>query len=1099
MTGEDVRHEIVQFRREEIADLSAMPSASGQHEMLHSSRPTYRLARAVGFLALAIVGLVVAAWMAVFLVGSSSAVSNLLRSRVEAAVRQTLGDSADVVMGPARLRLDGARALAVELDDFGLKQGENAPRLDAGQLSVGVRLLPLLVGRLELSDARISNARLDLGKGGDKPAWLTAISGEDGLIDADLIGPAAFSMVQRLSDLARRSGGGSIALENVTVVTGARELIFRDLRLDGEGSESSLAGEVGVDAVGYALTGAATSTGGRVETFTLAADDANADGVSATRAAISGERNASVDNSVVRVSLDKLGYEMDFGPRGKLKSDTKLVVRAKEGEGKFEIERLDLRAGESEFRFTGAVGKLPDKAGPPSYRFELVSNESLIAPEESTESTMPAAIRLAGTYQPEARQLDVRDIRVRASSGETTGTARFVMETGKSPAMRLDLNVHDMAVAQVKQLWPWMAAGGARRWVMNNFFGGTVVDGEVTYDIAVGRLQDRTPLSATEVSGRFAVRGSRFDTAGLLPAVRDAVGAVKFAGERVEISLESGDAFVGQGKQVSLSNGTMVIVDVKVRPLIARLEMDFEGDASTVAEVASREPLNALRGIDITAADLKGLVKGRVSADIPLQKGVDRKTLAWKVALDYQGVDIAKPIQGQRIEDASGTMQLQRDKAVIKAKGKMNGIPAEFDLVQPIGGSAVPVERNIVLVMSDKERAAIAPGLNAIMSGPVKLSLDASSKSARKISADLTQTKLMAPWIGWSKGVGIAAKATFDLMPDGQVKNLALDGKTFSARGSIDMKGGSFRSAHFDTLALNPGDKVALTVERNGDNYEITASGASVDGRALIKQLYEQGGTAASKANVTVNADVQAIAGFNDETLHNAKVQYRSNPSGGGAASVSGIFGRNAPFSMDDERKGGNRRVSVSTGDAGSLLRFLNVYTRMGGGNLQLALAGAESLRGQVEVRNFEVVNEPRLDSVVGSSSSGQSLDQATRSKIDTKRVQFSRAFAQLNKGPGSLSVANAVLRGPVIGTTFEGVVYDADRQMDLRGTFLPAYGLNSIFGDIPILGAFLGGGQNGGLIGVTYRLRGNVRSPVVEVNPLSAIAPGIFRKIFEY
>ena len=63
----------------------------------------------------------------------------------------------------------------------------------------------------------------------------------------------------------------------------------------------------------------------------------------------------------------------------------------------------------------------------------------------------------------------------------------------------------------------------------------------------------------------------------------------------------------------------------------------------------------------------------------------------------------------------------------------------------------------------------------------------------------------------------------------------------------------------------------------------------------------------------------------------------------------------------------------------------------------------------------------------------------------------------------------------------------------------MPAYGLNSIFGEIPVLGAFLGNGRDGGLIGLTYRLRGDVKAPQLEVNPLSVIAPGIFRSIFEF
>ena len=42
-----------------------------------------------------------------------------------------------------------------------------------------------------------------------------------------------------------------------------------------------------------------------------------------------------------------------------------------------------------------------------------------------------------------------------------------------------------------------------------------------------------------------------------------------------------------------------------------------------------------------------------------------------------------------------------------------------------------------------------------------------------------------------------------------------------------------------------------------------------------------------------------------------------------------------------------------------------------------------------------------------------------------------------------------------------------------MSGTFVPMYGLNNMFGQIPVLGLFLGGGSNEGLIGVTYEVVG--------------------------
>jgi hypothetical protein len=71
--------------------------------------------------------------------------------------------------------------------------------------------------------------------------------------------------------------------------------------------------------------------------------------------------------------------------------------------------------------------------------------------------------------------------------------------------------------------------------------------------------------------------------------------------------------------------------------------------------------------------------------------------------------------------------------------------------------------------------------------------------------------------------------------------------------------------------------------------------------------------------------------------------------------------------------------------------------------------------------------------------------------------------------------------------------------EVHLRGTFVPFYGLNNMFGQIPIVGLFLGGGSNEGIFGITYEVGGTTSNPRAVVNPISAIAPGLLRKFFEF
>ncbi|MNL22238.1 hypothetical protein D3C87_1435730 [compost metagenome] len=63
----------------------------------------------------------------------------------------------------------------------------------------------------------------------------------------------------------------------------------------------------------------------------------------------------------------------------------------------------------------------------------------------------------------------------------------------------------------------------------------------------------------------------------------------------------------------------------------------------------------------------------------------------------------------------------------------------------------------------------------------------------------------------------------------------------------------------------------------------------------------------------------------------------------------------------------------------------------------------------------------------------------------------------------------------------------------------MPLFGLNNIFQKLPILGPLLGGRDGEGLVGVTFAVRGPLDKPQFLVNPLSLLAPGIFREMFEF
>ncbi|TGS82028.1 hypothetical protein EN821_36155, partial [Mesorhizobium sp. M2D.F.Ca.ET.178.01.1.1] len=96
--------------------------------------------------------------------------------------------------------------------------------------------------------------------------------------------------------------------------------------------------------------------------------------------------------------------------------------------------------------------------------------------------------------------------------------------------------------------------------------------------------------------------------------------------------------------------------------------------------------------------------------------------------------------------------------AVISAKARLNGIPAELDIVEPLADDGPPPSRKVELVLDDKTRATAMPGLSPLLSGTIKVAIDKSDGDEQNVSADLTSARLDIPWAGWSKGAGVPAK-----------------------------------------------------------------------------------------------------------------------------------------------------------------------------------------------------------------------------------------------------------------------------------------------------------------------------------------------------
>jgi hypothetical protein len=184
--------------------------------------------------------------------------------------------------------------------------------------------------------------------------------------------------------------------------------------------------------------------------------------------------------------------------------------------------------------------------------------------------------------------------------------------------------------------------------------------------------------------------------------------------------------------------------------------------------------------------------------------------------------------------------------------------------------------------------------------------------------------------------------------------------------------------------------------------------------------------------------------------------------------------------------------IVLATNDAGALFRFTHLYAHMVGGQMSISMdppsAANPVQQGAVVVQDFAIRDEAQLQRAFAQN--GAPLPR-TSMEFSSMRVDFTRT-------PGKVLLREGVVRGPVLGATIDGSVDYTQDELHLYGTFIPLYGPNNLIAHIPIVNLLVGG-EKEGLFGFTYEVVGRPGNPVLNVNPISGLAPGLLRKVFAF
>jgi len=676
--------------------------------------------------------------------------------------------------------------------------------------------------------------------------------------------------------------------------------------------------------------------------------------------------------------------------------------------------------------------------------------------------------------------------------------------SGDDPRLMIGVAGTPMPVAAMKRLWPVCAAPKVRAWVEDHVLGGTVERLMIATNAPWSTLKSSgPPVPDDGLAIEIVGHGAEIRPVEGLPAIRDADINVRISGRTAVINVGRGNVDISPGRKLAITSAVFEVPDTFPKSPPAKARFRLDGSVPAALELLGMERLRDYSSTPLEPATSRGTLAAQVTLGLPLKEDLAPGSSTYTIAMDVANFAAERMVMGQKVEAAILKVNANNQGYWIRGDVKINGVPAALDYRKPRDGDA---DVRVQATLDEAARSKFGFDLSGFLTGPVPVKLagrvpahDGDSRLA--VEADLTQAKIENLLPGWSKAPGRGGRASFTLINKPGVtrfEDLVVDAPGTSVKGAVEVDAaGEVLTANFPVFNLSDGDKAALKVDRGPDGtLRVSVRGDVYDGRGFVKSALTGVGSGRQKRDKDVDLDVKlgTVVGFHGETLRGLDLKVSRRGGAITSLALSGKLGRDTPLAGDLRRGNlGRLVVFVETNDAGAFFRFSDIYPKVVGGEMWVALdpqsADESPQEGVLNIRDFAVRGEAALDRVAAApqQAGGQSPG-----------VEFSHLRVDFTRSPGRLTIRDGLVKGPSIGATVDGYIDYNRGEVRMRGTFVPLYGLNNMFGQIPIFGVFLGG-SNEGLLGVTYEVVGPPSAPILRVNPISAVAPGLLRKFFEF
>ena len=686
----------------------------------------------------------------------------------------------------------------------------------------------------------------------------------------------------------------------------------------------------------------------------------------------------------------------------------------------------------------------------------------------------------------------------------------------------------------VMRLWPIPAGKRSRQWASENLSRGQVQNTRLALRASLDELVNRppkTPLRQEALQLDMVIDDIDILFLKTMPPIVGARAELSLGGRGLRVVTQGGQVVLPAYKDevpppLTLSSGTLDIDDFGTPGVPANIKLVANGQISAVLRTLNEPPLQIMRNVKFDIDRLQGDFSGAVDLTLNFDNRVLKKPVLF--AFDGQSTNVS--VDGQlgnfTLSDGQVLASVDNQLLTLTGRARANNVDLGFEWQQPIGPKTDDAPQPRLAVHGQVEPQELAdlgyawvgqrikgPSfINVLAEGPIE------RPTQYRVMADLRQAALMPVPLAYEKPAGEPAhlKALVRMDDAGKISHLRTRGFINGEEKIATQL--AFTNGVISDIKMTPISlgrtidlNVSLMSDKQGRHFMVSAE--QFDAAAMI-----------DAGNAEVNLPTQNRRGFFDFLGDNAVVEVQVNKTVGGQdetldalrlhvvrrdtlfekISLSGVFADGTELlGALDRVDVASRRFILQTENASSLFRLIDVLEGVIGGSMALQGRIYDDERddagnymqssGRFDLVSFRARKVPTLAKILSIGSF-----QGFADTLAGEGIQFDRAEFKFTTVDNLFRVKGGRIFGPAIGLTTQGDYDIYNTKINFGGTVVPAYGLNSLLSNVPLIGRILTGRKGEGVLGVGYRVVGRSGDPTVIVNPLSILTPGIFRRIFE-